>query len=444
MSEYEPFEAPQGDPWSTEPVGDYAHQRREQGPESQQDDSEVLARVPHLGDESGSDHYRQYGNGGSSQRRHRGPSRRPGIPAPVWVVVGMGLVALIVGPFFMGNDSGNEASVEMPAPNADLAPTWPAGDPSSQWQQPGAWPQEPAPTATATAAPAAPGAWNTAGDWVGAPSNGPYGHNVAENTAQTPLVQDANTQMPPMGSAPSVGWDTSVAPPSPVEPNHQALGAPSQPGYPAAGAPTANWSDRAAAPLTSPQPYPTQPTPNANPWGQAPPTPSLATPQPENVMPGYGTYPTAQPNPYVGNPAPSVPDYRGGYAGAPANTRAADTQYPNHTPNYPVAGQPAAQPYPVPGYPQTARVPNPAAPRFSVPPAGPSTYPTPAAPYSYPPTTTIPYAPQTAPAVPNGQPYQGTGLSNEASQHSVARLNGTIQEPAARTAYDDRAQPSYY
>lgn len=459
MSDYEPFEAAQGDPWSTEPVGDHARQKRANDPDTYQDDSQVLARMPHVGDETANDLYRQHGHSGSSHRRRRSPAHRPGIPAPVWVVIGMGLVVLIAAPFVLLNNSGDNTALEMPAPDADMAPTWSPDDADSQWQQPGAWAQEATSAATVAAEPTAPGAWNTAGDWVGAPPNAPYARNAADVTAQMPVDYSGNfgtettpnSSMPPLtGQSPSVGWDNSIAPAGtsyPTESGYQPMGNSSQPSYPAtASAPTAPWSDRSAATLASPPSYEaTQPVPNANSWNQAQPAPSLATPQPENVMPGYGNYPAAQSNPYAGNLPRATADSPGNYPGGLTTTPNNLQQYPNVAPNYPVAGQPTTPPYPVSPYPQTAMSPNPPAPVSSLPP-GTSSYPSYpsqslAPPTSYPPAARDPYAPQ---ATPTGQPGYGTGASTAASQHSVARLNGTIQEPAARAAYDDRARPSYY
>jgi hypothetical protein len=456
MSDYEPFEAAQGDPWSTEPVGDYPRQKREPDPETYQDESQVLARVPHVGDESATEQYRQYGHSGNSHRRHRSPTRRPGIPAPVWVAVGMVLVAVIATPLFLiSNNSGDDTALEMPAPNADMAPTWSPDDASSQWEQPSAWTQEAVPGATVAAEPTASGAWNTGADWVGAPPNAPYANNAADTTAQMPVAQDGRTPGPEMtplgGQTPSVGWGNNPATAGtspPIEPGYQAMGATSQPGYPAtANEPTAPWSTRDAAPVASPQPSfgTTQPTPNARTWDQAPPTRSLATPQPENVMPGYGTTPAAQLNPYVGPSHTAVPP-RGNYAGTYPAAPSTPQQYPSFAPNYPVAGQPTAPRYPASDYPQTAMSPKPATPTTSLPTRGAAAYPSqPLAPSgSYPPAARNPYVPPAAQAAPAGQPYYGTGASTEASQRSVARLNGTIQEPAARAAHNDRARPSYY
>ncbi len=455
MSDYEPFEPTQGDPWSTEPVGDAPQRRRDLNPDSYQDDSQVLARMPHVADEPSSEYYRRHGHSGSGHRRHRSSHARPGIPAPVWVVVGMGLVVLIASPFLMSRNSGDEASVEMPAPNADLAPTWSPGDANSQWQQPGAW----SATATATAEPMAPVGLNPTSDWVGAPANAPYAYdaNMAapmaverRQAANLGAGMNAEPSGRPSPATPGGGWDTSIAPMTPnysTGPAYNDGGRPSSPNYPvAAGAPSTGWSDRAAAlgapPASSYDAM--QPGPNINPWDRSPTAPSLAAPQPENVMPGYGTYPAVQTNPYVENasaPAPYVVDNP--YAGAAA-TPTTPQQYPGGMPDYPVAGQSSASLYPTVGYPQTAMSPQPPAPTYSQPAAGPSAY----SPQSVTPSPVYspanPYVPQTVPASPARQPYYGEGASVEASQRSVARLNGTIQEPAARNAYDDRARPSYY
>lgn len=479
MSDYEPFEAAQGDPWSTEPVGDQGHQRREPGPDRHMDDSEVLARMPHMADEYGSDQYHQYGGHSGGHRRRRSPSRRPGVPTPVWGVVGLGLIALVAGTFFMSRDSGTEPTVDMPAPDADIAPTWAADGADSQWQQPGVWAEEPAPTATATAEPAGPGTWNSGGEWVDAPSNAPYAYNAG--AAPAPFNQNepaypgsANPSAPPMGPAPSTGWDTSIAPAAPAEHGYPITGGPSQPTYGGADAAPAagNWSEPSSISPMQQQPTMTQPPMGASPsWGTTPTTPSLATPQPENVMPGYGnysTYPTAQPNPYVTNPSTPIAGVQGSQPGTSMATNAPQ-QYTDYSPAYPVAGQPPANSYPTPGYPQTAAAPtdrmipgssqsgygsspsgyssNPS--EYGSRPSSPATYPAPASPPSYnypnyPPAASNPYAPQTAPAQPVVQPPYGAGASNDAAQRSIARLNGTIQEPAVRAAYDDRAGPSYY
>lgn len=455
MSDYEPFEAAQGDPWSTEPVGDSARQRREPDSDTYQDDSQVLARVPHVGDEPGTDHYRDYGHSRSSHRGRRSHSQRPGIPAPVWVVVGMGLVAIIAAPFLLSNNSGDETAldtpsweVEMPAPDADLAPAWSSESADSQWQQPGTWAPE---GTTVTAEPAPAPTWNTNGDWVGAPSNAPYAYNADPNSAtpNQPTVSGFGPDMPgastvpsAAGTAPGVAWGTNVSPTTPSSPtgtNYQALSAAPQSGYPAANAPNSSWSQPTAP--TS-EHSTAQPMSNPIPWNSTPPTPSLATPQPENVMPGYGNLPTVQPNPYVESPRRSTLP-QGPYAG---NTPAASQQYSDYTPQYPVAGQPTADPYPVTNYPQTAMTQNPARPISSVPTGG-TAYPSPSlsSPTPYPPATGSTY-PQAAPSLPMSQPGYGAGASSDPSQQqrSVARLNGTIQEPEVRNAYDDRSRPSYY
>ncbi len=456
MSDYEPFEAAQGDPWSTDPVGDSARQRREPEAETYQDDSQVVARVPHVGEEPSTDQYRDYGHSRSSHRGRRSHSQRPGIPAPVWVVVGMGLVVLIASPFlFFSNNSGDETALdapnweaEMPAPDADPAPAWsPPDNGNLQWEQPEAW--DPA---MATTEPNTPAAWGQGGDWENAPTNAPYAYDAADPTVPASAQPNTGSFPPGMtpnpsthsltGPAPNTGWDTSIPPATPTSPvnqNYQALGTTPQPAYPATShRPTAPWSDRATMPAEPSVPHPTL---NANSWDRTAPTPSLTTPQPENVMPGYGSYPTVQSNPYIGNSAQAAAP-QGSYANTAPGTPAYPQQHPSYAPKYPVAGEPTTEPYPVPSYPQTAS--KPAAPMSSLPPGGTSYSSQPVAPpTAYPPATRNPY-PLAAPAAPTGQPGYGTGASNEASQRSVARLNGTIQEPAARQAYDDRARHSYY
>lgn len=457
MSDYEPFEAAQGDPWSTDPVGDSARQRREPEAETYQDDSQVVARVPHVGEEPVTDQYRNYGHSRSSHRGRRSHSQRAGIPAPVWVVVGMGLVVLIAAPFLLFSDkSGDETALdapsweaEMPAPNADSAPAWsPPDSGNSQWQQPEAW--------TADAAePTTQGAWNQSGDWVDAQSNAPYAYNAAEPTVPGSVQPDAGsfpTDMTPnpsthtlTGPTPNTGWDTSIPSATPMAPtnqDYQAYGTTPQPAYPATNnQPTPPWSDR---PTMSTDPLVAQPAFNANSGGQTTPAPSLTTPQPENVMPGYGNYPTVQSNPYLGTSSQAAAP-QGSYAGTGPTTPGTAQQYPSYTPAQAAAVQPAYEAYPAPGYPQTAMNPYTAAPPRSSAPAGGTSYsPQPVAPpAAYPPAAGTPY-PQAAPATPTGQPGYGTGASNEAYQRSVARFNGTIQEPAARQAYDDRARHSYY
>ena len=459
MSDYEPFEAAQGDPWSTDPVGDSARQRREPEAETYQDDSQVVARVPHVGDEPATDQYRTYGHSRSSHRGRRSHSQRPGIPAPVWVVVGMGLVVLIATPFLLFSDkSGDETALdapsweaEMPAPDADSAPAWsPPDSGNSQWQQPEAW------TADAPAGESpAPGAWNPGGDWATAPSNAPYAYDAAEPTVPAPVQADPGSFPTDMSANPSThslaaptpntGWDTSIPPATPMSPanqDYQAFGTTSQPAYPATtNQPTAPWSDRATMPA---DPSVTQPTFNANSPNQTPAPPSLATPQPENVLPGYGNYPTVQSNPYVGTTSQAAAP-QGSYAGTGPTAPSTAQQYPSYPPAQPAKVQPAYEAYPAPGYPQTAMNPYTAAPpRPSAPAAGTSYSPQPVAPpAAYPPTAGTSY-PQAAPATPTGQPGYGTGASNAATQRSVARFNGTIQEPATRQAYDDRARHSYY
>lgn len=459
MSDYEPFEPAQGDPWSTDPVGDSARQRREPEAETYQDDSQVVARVPHVGDEPATDQYRTYGHSRTSHRGRRSHSQRPGIPAPVWVVVGMGLVVLIAAPFLLFSDKpGDETALdapsweaEMPAPDADSAPVWsPPGSENSQWQQPEGWTADAAPTEAKT-----PGSWPQGSDWASAPSNAPYAYDAAEPTVPTPLQADTGsfpTDMTPnpsahslTGPAPNTGWDTSIPSTPPMPPNnqdYQAFGTTSQPAYPATNSqPTAPWSDRATMPA---DPSVAQPTLNANSTDQAPATPSLTTPQPENVLPGYGNYPTVQSNPYVGTPSQTAAP-QGSYAGTAPTSPGTAQQYQNYTPAQPATVSPAYEAYPAPGYPQTAMNPYTAAPpRSSAPTGGTSYSPQPVAPpTAYPPATRNPY-PQAAPAAPTGQPGYGAGASSGATQRSVARFNGTIQEPAARQAYDDRARHSYY
>ncbi len=352
------------------------------------------------------------------------------------------LVGLIAIPFFMsGNGGDGEWQAEMPAPDAEEAPTWSPGDTAREWQPPSGseWPPE---TATVMAEPTAPGTLSPAGEYVGAPPIAPYGYNAADTTTAMPADQlgtnygtemPLNSSMPPfVGQAP-VGpspWDTTAGPATPTphaETNYQAMVTPRQPTYPA---------------TTSRET--TQPMPGANyPRNQGPPTPSLATPQPQNVMPGYGAYPDAQPNAYPGNPSTAPGYYQGGNGGA-LSTTSLPPQYPSLAPNYPVAGQAPAEPYPAQAYPQTAS--KPAAPISSPRAGAPSPYPSQSlGSPTYPPTGRPPYAPQAAPAAPTGRPYYGAGTpTSPASRASVARLNGTIHEPATRAAYDDRARPSYY
>ena len=467
MSDYERFEAAQGDPWSTDPVGDYPRQPREPDPGTYHDESQVLARMPHVGDEPSSDHHRQYSQSRSNHRRRRNPSSRPSVPAPVWVLIGMGLVVLIAAPFLMSNKSGNETAldgpgweVEMPAPNADAAPTWSPGDTDSQGQRPGSWNQGASPTATVTAEPATPTAWGMTGEWVGAPPNAPYAHNAADMTYQAPgnrgtrdYGMETSPPYPsaaPIGQTPGGAWDPgapSAVATSSSTPNYQHTAVPSQPAYPAtASAPMGVWSDQVTAPADYPTlPFEaTGPIPNANSWEQASPAPSLAAPQPENVMPGYGTYPTPQPNPYVTDPSNMAGGTPSNYPGA--RMPITPQQYPSVTPGYPAAGYTSVEPYPVPDYPRTAMSPRVVAPASSLSPGGTPAYPSQslAPSNSYLPAATNPYNPQTAPTTPTIQPYYGSEVSTGTTQQSVARLNGTIQEPAARQAYDDRARPSYY
>ena len=456
MSDYEPFEAAQGDPWSTEPVENYPHQKRIPESEPIQDDSQVLARVPRVDEEPAPGQYRSHGHSRSSHRGHRSRLQRAGIPAPVWVVVGMGLVALIATPFLISGKSGDETALdtpsweaEMPAPDADLAPAWSSDNAEPQWQQPGPWPPQ---GATATVEPTTPGAWNTTGDLVGAPPNAPYAYNAGNQSTPTPNQWDAGPVGPNAIPDPSVAATTDITPQtgwapglppagpsSPIEPSYQtALGTTPQSGLPATPNQSASpWRDHSAGSSTM------QSTPNGSGWGQSNQAPSLATPQPQNMMPGYGSQPTAQPNPYIQNP-PHSASTQGPYAGTAPAVPTAPQQYPSYTPNYPVAGQPVADPYPTPNYPQTAMSPRPATP-INTPPAVGTTPPaqslTP--PVSYPPAMGNSY-PQAPVAAPIGQPGYGTGASNQTSQHSVARLNGTIQEPAVRQAYDDRTGHSYY
>ncbi len=460
MSEYERFEAAQGDPWSTEPVGDYPRQPRESDTGSYHDESQVLARMPHVGDEPSSDQYSQYGQGRGSHRRRRSSSGRAAIPAPVWVLIGMGLVVVIGFPFVLANKSHNETAmdgpgweVEMPAPDADVAPKWEATAAGSAWPQPGSLNQGVPPTTTVTAEPAAAPGWAPSGELIGAPAGAPYALNAADVTA--PIQGDrTNSVMPleaspypataPLGQAPGA-WaanDPSSIAAAPPTPAYQDTQLPSQPGYPpTAGAATGPWSDPMLAPGTPAAGVESSsPMPSAYPWQQSAPAPSLAAPQPENVMPGYGTYPTPQQNPYVTSPSNVAVGTAPGYPAAQGTLAA--PQYPSVAPSYPAAGYPAAT-YPTPGYPQTAMSPRtaptmplPAAPAYSSQPLAPSN--------PYPPATTAPYAPQTMPAAPGIQPYYGSGASTATSPQSVARLNGTIQEPATRQAYDDRARPSYY
>ncbi len=463
MSDYERFEAAQGDPWSTEPVGDYPRQPRESDPETYHDEAQVLARMPHVGDERSSDHYEHRSRGG--HRRHRSSSARPGVPAPVWVFVGMGLVVLIAAPFFLGGKSGEETALdgpgweEMPAMEASVAPTYSAGDSGSAWPQPSPYGQGVSPAATVTAEPTAPAAWPETDGLVGAPASAPYARNAAEFTAQVPGDRgNANfgADMSPYPSAapisqtPGGAWDPRLSPSvatTPIAPSYQDTAAPSQPGYPmTANNPMTGWPDHTAGSGVSPSPSyeAASPVSNATSWEQGSQGPSLAAPQQETVMPGYGTYSAPQPNPYVTNPSGTAQDAPGNYLGT--QRQATAQQYPGVAPNYPATGYPSSDTYLIPNYPQTAMSPRAVAPADSLPVGSMPAYPPQAvAPSStYPPATVYPYNSQTVPTLPSNQPGYGSGVSTGTSQQSVARLNGTIQEPAARQAYDDRARPSYY
>ena len=456
MSDYEPFEAAQGDPWSTDPVGDSPHQRQTSEPHSSQDDSHVLARVPHVSDEAPSETYHQYGHSRSSHRGRRSQSQRPGIPAPVWVVVGMALVALIAAPFLMSKNSDEETAldapnweVEMPAPDAELAPAWSSEETNPQWQQPGSWPTE---AVASDATTNAPSAWGTTGDWVGAPPNAPYANNTANPAAQAPAQPEADSPalgMPPnpsassfAGSPPASDWGTTLptaTPPSPAD--YNAPGNMPQTAYPTTqNQPAAPWTDRTAA---SAMPSASPPTPTPNSWDQPQPASSLTTPQPKNVMPGYGNYSAARPDSYAGT-STNLPPSQSYYPGQTPTATAGRQQSPDYSPRYPIAGQPAPNPYPAPNYPQTAMSPKAPAAMTSPMPEG-SYYPqqsvTP--PNAYPRATGTPY-PQTAPTASSSQPGYGTGASTQSSPRSVARLNGTIQDPAVRQAHDDRTGHSYY
>ncbi|MHB8897830.1 MAG: hypothetical protein ACYC6Y_03685 [Thermoguttaceae bacterium] len=463
MSDYERLEAAPGDPWSTEPVGNHARPARETDSGAYHDDSQVVARMPHVGDDAANDRYRGHGEGRSGSRRRRSASARPGVPAPVWVLIGMGLVVLIAAPFMMARKSGNEAAldgpgweVDMPAPNAEVAPTWSPGEANPQWQQPGGWNQGASPTTTVTAEPSAPTAWGGAGEWVGAPSNAPYARNAAD--PRTPQMPDdrgvgsiaadpsAYPSATAMGQSQGGVWDSSIPPVAagaPATTPYQDT-PPSATGYPtAASAGAGGWSEPATPPGAAPRPSfdMTSPMPGSNSWEQ--PAPSLAAPQPENVAPGYGTYPAPQPNPYVTAPANTPGGAASSYAGAQRALTA--SPYAATAPAYGATAYPPAEAYPSPGYPQTAMSPRPA-PIGSLPAGVTAGYPAPSASpmNSYQPGMPNPYgAPNGSPA-PAGQPYYGSAVSPTAGQPNVARLNGTIQEPAARQAYDDRARPSYY
>ena len=447
MSDYERFEAVQGDPWSTDPVGDYSRHPRELESEASRDDSQVLARMPNVGDDGSGDQYRQYGPSSSHSRRRRSSAARPGVPAPVWVVVGMGLVLVIGAPFVMWKSSPSEAALdepawEMPAPDAPVAPAWSAGEVDSSWQ-------DTAPAAMATAEPTAPANWGGATDLIGAPANAPYAYNAdaaspapvdysgAYGEASAAPYPSAN----PLVQAPAGSWDPAA---SPSYPETHAPG--SQPAFPAtAGLPANSWQDRALSPGGTPSYGTNQPVPGVAPQEALVPGSSIATPQPESMTPGYGNHPAFQTNPYyMGNTSQAA-------AAPPSNYQVPQggnvaSQYPNSAPNYAAGVGSSANLYPAPSYPQTAMSPQAPVPTSSMPAAGGTSYPAqPLAPNNmYQRSTTTPYTPATTPAAPVGQPYYGTGVSNGASQQSVARLNGTIQEPVARQAYNDSAQPSYY
>lgn len=451
MSEYERFEAVQGDPWSTDPVGDYARQPRESESEPSRDDSQVLARMPNVGDDASGDQYRQYGHSGSHSRRRRSSSARPGVPAPVWVVVGMGLVLVIGAPFVMWKNSSSETALdepawgEMPAPDADIAPTWSAGDADSSWPPA----QEAAPATMVTAEPTAPGNWGNATDLTAAPANAPYAYNAGDSASPAPVDYSGTNREtspapypsadPPIVQAPAGSWGSNVSPGYPEAPSG------SQSGYPAtAGVPASSWRDRASSPAATPSYGTNQPSPAGAPQEPLGPASSIATPQPEGMTPGYGNYPALQTNPYVGNTSQAAAAPSANYQ-VPLGANAAP-QYQAPAPNYAAGTGPSASLYPAPNYPQTAMSSQAPVPTSSVPAAGGSTYPAQslAPPNTYQPSTTTPYSPQTTPTAPAAQPYYGTGVSSGASRQSVARLNGTIQEPVARQAYNDSAQPSYY
>ncbi len=451
MSDYERFEGVQGDPWSTDPVGDYSRQPRESESEPSRDDSQVLARMPNVGDDASGDQYRQYGHSSSHSRRRRSSAARPGVPAPVWVVVGMGLVLVIGAPFVMWKNSSSETALderaweEMPAPDAPVAPAWSAGDVDSSWPSS----QDAAPAAMVTAEPTTPSNWDNATDLTGAPVNAPYAYNAGDTASPAPgdfsgTYGEASpapypSANPPIVQTPGNSWNSNVSP------SYPDASSGSQPGYPVtAGVPANAWQDRVSSPAQAPSYGTNQPAPAVAPQEPLGPASSIATPQPESMTPGYGNYPALQTNPYVGNTSQAAAAPSANYQ-APLGANAAP-QYPNAAPNYAAGTTPSASLYPVPNYPQTAMSPQTPVPTSSMPAVGGSTYPAQslAPTNTYQPSPTTPYSRQITPTAPATQPYYGTGVSSGTSQQSVARLNGTIQEPVARQAYNDSAQPSYY
>jgi len=533
MSNYDPYEQPQGDPWSTEPVGDSGQrQPASEANNYYEESSPVVARVPDLTEDATAGSDRHYGSHSRHYSRRRGPSRRPGVPLPLWLGIGVGLLTIALAWVFMRGDGKEETALEpgleppsIWQPPSDTEPgtgvegVW---DPSATaavdsgpWTEPVATPATPA---TIDAVPGTPPSWSAtppSQDWVGAPANAAYGRNVGDVAAPGYDQQLPLTERPemPLGSAPYTdpvprpAYPATTAPaevtyqPAPMTEYPATPGTPSPspaaaPYGPSATVPPSNWSQApTVAPTAPPQPGALSPgysantppeTPTATPYGPT------ASPVPTDPSLYSATRPTGSAPATTAQAAPAVPSY-------PATNPTATTPYPHAAPSYPSTPQPTdtlmarrdavpsspnavpptaatppagvsatvppatgydarvhaagptgvapqvpaatapTQPY-TPAVPSTPSYYGPTpAPAPTTPPAYPSTQPT------YPPRVNNPYAQPVYPAAPGSPPpYRSTGAATPAPSAAVARLNGVVEEPSARTAYDDSARPSFY
>lgn len=315
MSNYQPYEGSQGDPWSTEPVQEPARGRRDQSSDSYYDQSpEVLGRMPDLaGDGRGdSDRYsRRHIHGHTGRRRS---SRSPGIPISIWAFGGLVLLAVALIPFFLKSNKVSETALEepnvwqpdMPAPNAPLAPAW-SSNADSQWQQAGAWPQDPGVPATVNAEPGVPGTWNATpptADWIGAPAGAPYAGNAAEgfNQSGNSAVFGGAAQAQPVVNPPLAAdvvppaW-SNVPPPSAIAaPASRAYAGPAEPTAPYSATPSATQYDGVPAYGTN---GPVSQSPS---WSQPAVNPPLAVPQAETASPGYRSHPAPATRENYGEP----------------------------------------------------------------------------------------------------------------------------------------------
>ena len=363
MSNYQPYEGSQGDPWSTEPVQEPSRGRGDKPAESFYDQSpEVLARMPDLdGDGRGDSGHYSTRHGHGVKRRSSRPS---GIPTSIWAFGGLVLLAVALIPFFLKSNSTNETALEepnvwqpeMPAPNAPLAPAWSASA-DSQWQQAGAWPQGPAVPATVSAEPGVPGSWNATpptADWIGAPAGAPYAGNAAGGfnrdsypNSHSDAAQAAPVMNPPFtDNASSPTWNNAPTQGEAPAPGNREYPSAAEPIAPRdAAANTARYDGAAAYGTTGP-------VSRAPAWNQPAANPPLVVPQTEAASPGYGTYPMPATRENLGQPlSANTPQMN--YGGIQTNpyTSQPAASYPSTAPagQYPVARNPLAGEQPTSG-----------------------------------------------------------------------------------------------